>query len=613
MPRRCGDVDRRGSGDGHGPGGGRGGATRRCATTATGRAGGAHAVIYQVYPRSFADANGDGIGDLAGVRSRLPLPREPRHRRDLVHPVVPLAARRRRLRRRRLPGDRSGVRDARGGRGADRRGGGARDPDDRRRRPQPRLRPAPLVPAPPWPPGRARPSATGSGSGPAAGPAATGCPTDWPNNFARHDLDPDDQPRRHARGVVPPPVLGRPAGPQLGPPGRPRRARGDPPVLVRPRGRPASGSTPRPCWSRTRRWRRCPADPAPGAHPIQDRDELHAIYRSWRAIADGYPGDRILVGEIWLPDVDRFARYLRPDELHTAFNFDYLARAWDAAELRASIDLTLAAHAPVAAAPTWVLENHDVTRLVTRYGRADTSFAFRDKRPGTPPTSRSAAAGPAPRRCSRPRCRARCTSTRARSWASTRSRTCRPSSSPTRCTSAPAAPTRAATGAGSRCPGRAPRRRSASAPTGAAAAPWLRQPADWAALTVEAQDADPASMLSLYRALLRIRRLDARPGAGGVRLARRRRPACSRSGAGRASSCVANLSPHPVDLPEGEVLLVSSPLEDGRLPTDTTAWLRTAPAPQEAGIEEEEELDDIGPDGASPTGRGPAGSVSEHE
>ena len=73
-----------------------------------------------------------------------------------------------------------------------------------------------------------------------------------------------------------------------------------------------------------------PAEPAAGEHPNTDRDELHDIYRSWRAIADGYPGSRILVGEMWLPDVERFAKYLRPDELHTAFNFDFLAQPWDA-------------------------------------------------------------------------------------------------------------------------------------------------------------------------------------------------------------------------------------------------------------------------------------------
>ena len=97
------------------------------------------AVIYEIYPRSFADGNGDGTGDLAGVRSRLPYLARPRDRRDLVHALVRLAARRRRLRRRGLPGDRSRLRDARRGGGADRRGSRVRDPDDRRRRPEPRL------------------------------------------------------------------------------------------------------------------------------------------------------------------------------------------------------------------------------------------------------------------------------------------------------------------------------------------------------------------------------------------------------------------------------------------------------------------------------------------
>ena len=103
----------------------------------------------------------------------------------------------------------------------------------------------------------------------------------------------------------------------------------------------------------------------PGQHPHLDRDALHEVYRGWRAIADSYPGTRVLVGEIWLADSERFAQYLRPDEMHTAFNFDFMSRPWEAKELRASLDSTLAAHAPVGAPATWVLSNHDVTRPVT--------------------------------------------------------------------------------------------------------------------------------------------------------------------------------------------------------------------------------------------------------
>ncbi|HVL61721.1 MAG TPA: alpha-amylase family glycosyl hydrolase, partial [Microbacterium sp.] len=127
-----------------------------------------------------------------------------------------------------------------------------------------------------------------------------------------------------------------------------------------------------------------PAEVPPGGHPTEDRDEVHDVYRAWRRIADSYEGTRVLVGEVWVPDAQRFAAYLRPDEMHTAFNFDFMSRPWDAAELRASIDLMLAAHAPVGAPSTWVLSNPDVTRPVTRYGREDSGFAFARKRFGTP-------------------------------------------------------------------------------------------------------------------------------------------------------------------------------------------------------------------------------------
>ena len=197
----------------------------------------------------------------------------------------------RRLRRRRLPGDRSRLRDAGRGRGADRRGARARDPDDHRRRPEPRLGPASVVQGGPRrrpgsperdallvPPGSRRRT-------------ATRCRPTGPRTSRATDVDADDQPGRHARRVVPPPVLGPPARPQLESPRRPprstRRSSGSGSIAARP----ASGSTRRRCWSRTRRLPEVPADPLPGDHPTVDRDELHDIYRSWRAIADSYPGD----------------------------------------------------------------------------------------------------------------------------------------------------------------------------------------------------------------------------------------------------------------------------------------------------------------------------------
>ena len=108
--------------------------------------------------------------------------------------------------------------------------------------------------------------------------------------------------------------------------------------------------------------------PAPGEHPYEDREEVHAIYREWRRVADKRGG--IFVGEINLP-AERQARYLREGELHTAFNFDLAHRAWSAGPMRRSIDRTLASHRAVGAPATWVLGNHDLPRPTYRLGRMD--------------------------------------------------------------------------------------------------------------------------------------------------------------------------------------------------------------------------------------------------
>jgi alpha-glucosidase len=108
-------------------------------------------------------------------------------------------------------------------------------------------------------------------------------------------------------------------------------------------------------------------------HPFWDRDEVHQIYRGWRRVADVYAGDRMFVAEAWVDSPERLARYTRPDELHTAFNFSFLRVAWDAAALRSTIDECLRTSGAVGAPATWVLSNHDVTRHATRYGRLDST------------------------------------------------------------------------------------------------------------------------------------------------------------------------------------------------------------------------------------------------
>ena len=115
-----------------------------------------------------------------------------------------------------------------------------------------------------------------------------------------------------------------------------------------------------------------PANKYPG-HPHWDRDEVHDIHRRWRRIADEYAdrpgGARTFVAEAWVTPPERLARYLRPDELHCAFNFDALRAPWDAESMRRVIDDSTEAIWEVGASATWVLSNHDTIRHRTRYGR----------------------------------------------------------------------------------------------------------------------------------------------------------------------------------------------------------------------------------------------------
>jgi alpha-glucosidase len=199
--------------------------------------------------------------------------------------------------------------------------------------------------------------------------------------------------------------------------------------------------------------------------PYEDRPEVHDVYRAWRRIADSY-GEfgqtRIFVGELWVSPTS-LKRYLRPDELHTGFNFPYLQAPWQPSVLRSIIDATLEIHAEVGAPATWVLGNHDVTRVVTRYGRTESGWSLDGVRVHDVPvdvelgTRRARAA-----RCCTWRCPAARTSTRARSWGCGRSRTSRPNCVRTRRSSSPTGRTSGATAAGFRCRGRLMSRGSGS-------------------------------------------------------------------------------------------------------------------------------------------------------
>ncbi|MBG0560307.1 glycoside hydrolase family 13 protein [Actinoplanes aureus] len=301
-------------------------------------------------------------------------------------------------------------------------------------------------------------------------------------------------------------------------------------------------------------------------HPFHDLDRVHDVYRSWRRIADEYP-DRALIGEVWMPEVERFTNYLRADELHAAFNFDFLGCAWDPYLMKACIDRTLEAHAGVGAPPTWVLSNHDVTRHVTRYGREDTTFSFDNNLDGTPVdlelgTRRARAA--ALLSLSLPGAAYVYQGEELGLWEN--------ENIPVEQIQDPMYGRRGHTRDGCRVPlpwsGDEP-------PFGfSSATPWLPQPQEWKDRTVQAQTGDPSSMLELYRSAIALRRaepalhsddfawLDADPGV----------LAYSR---GERFTCVLNLSGADVALPDhASLLLASGPLNGGLLPPDTAVWLR---------------------------------------
>ncbi|WP_419706122.1 glycoside hydrolase family 13 protein [Promicromonospora sp. NFX87] len=105
--------------------------------------------------------------------------------------------------------------------------------------------------------------------------------------------------------------------------------------------------------------------------PMFDQDGVHEIYRSWHRVLAEYPGDRCLVAEAWVEPLSRLARYVRPDEMHQAFNFSFLTAPWDAAKMRTVVDVSLGTMDAVGAPTTWVLSNHDVVRHASRFGLAE--------------------------------------------------------------------------------------------------------------------------------------------------------------------------------------------------------------------------------------------------
>ncbi|MFF0090347.1 glycoside hydrolase family 13 protein [Streptomyces canus] len=307
-------------------------------------------------------------------------------------------------------------------------------------------------------------------------------------------------------------------------------------------------------------------------HPHWDREGVHDIFRSWRAIADSYPDPRVFVAEAHVRP-GRLPDYLRPDELHTAFNFDFLKCALEADKLREVIDRTITDLATVGAPATWVLSNHDEARHVTRYGRAHTGVTTPMHDQGHPTdlalgTRRARAAAllmlalPGG----------------AYIYQGEELGLYEVEDLPESALQDPTWERSGHTVRG-RDGCRVPLPWTGDTPpfgfgTFLSAAPWLPQPDDWKSYTAEANQADRTSMLQLYRSALRLRR--STPGLRGEEF----RWLDSPPGTllferGTGLLCAVNLSDGPTPLPDAtSPLLTSGPLDKaGLLPPDTTVLL----------------------------------------
>ncbi len=287
---------------------------------------------------------------------------------------------------------------------------------------------------------------------------------------------------------------------------------------------------------------------------------------------DSYAGDRVLVAESWAPTPERLANYIRSDEMHTAFNFDFLESHWVAEELRASITKSLAASGAVGAPTTWVLSNHDVVRHPTRLAlpqvgkrvnglkatdpQPDEALGLRRGRaaslmmlalPGSAYVYQGEELG-LPEHTTLPD-DVRQDPTWFRHGGEVAGRDgCR--------VPLPWAADEPALGFNT---------------TGAA---WLPQPESFRRYAVDQETGVPGSTLELYRAALRLRKelqlghgeLAWSPGADTV--------AFTTTTPGGTVAVLANLGAAPVPAPAGEVLLASGDLVDGQVPTDVTVWVR---------------------------------------
>ncbi|MCA5894924.1 glycoside hydrolase family 13 protein [Isoptericola sp. NEAU-Y5] len=323
---------------------------------------------------------------------------------------------------------------------------------------------------------------------------------------------------------------------------------------------------------------------ASNAGPMFDQDGVHEIYREWHQVLAAYDGDRALVAEAWVEPLSRLARYVRPDEMHQAFNFSFLTTGWQAAPLRTVIAASYRANDEVGAPTTWVLSNHDVVRHPSRLGSTDPSVKVNGVFATDPQPDEALGLH--------------------RARAATLLMLGLPGSAylyqgeelglpehtalPAEVRQDPAFFRTGGTEAG-RDGCRVPLPWSAEAPGfgfGTAGEPWLPQPESFARYAADAQYGVEDSTFEMYRAALVTRRAE---GLGHGNLAwldawaeDEHVIAFRNEGEHGTVTVLTNLGADPVLLPRGvEVLMASGPVvtdrsadPQTRVPQDTTVWLR---------------------------------------
>jgi alpha-glucosidase len=107
-----------------------------------------------------------------------------------------------------------------------------------------------------------------------------------------------------------------------------------------------------------------------GTDVLFDRDEVHEIFRGWRTVLNEYDPPRAAVAEAWAAPA-RLPLYARPDELGQTFEFDLVGEPWDAERFQVSIEQAVERARAAGASSTWVLSNHDLVRHASRFGLPD--------------------------------------------------------------------------------------------------------------------------------------------------------------------------------------------------------------------------------------------------